>query len=233
VPVEFDGEVMTPDGEGPFPTVVLVHGGGWVGGSVASTRSLATYLTGEGFLTVNAPYRLSDDSPGYPWAVEDIACAVRFAATHPQSDGTVALVGHSAGAHIGAIVALTGDDHPGECLYPGSGVPDRFVGLAGPYDVERLGILILPFFGEGPASNPEIWAAGNPQTLTGENTDLVSLIMIGELDGIVDDSFGVDFNTALVNSGSSSILEVVEGARHTDMVDPGFVGPLIATWLER
>ncbi|MCI0424675.1 MAG: alpha/beta hydrolase [Actinobacteria bacterium] len=228
-----DAEVGVPEGDGPFPAVVLVHGGAWVAGSPGSMRALARYLTDEGFLTVNAAYQLSDDAPGFPAALDDIACAVRYAAAHPDSDGTVAVIGHSAGAHLGAVVALTGDRYGDDCPVEGAGLPDRLVAIAGTYDVYRLGFLMVPFFGIGPADDPESWDAGNPQGLTDENTGLVSLIMIGELDGLVDDTFGADFSRALVDSGSDSILEVVEGARHLDLVDPGVVGALIATWLER
>jgi dienelactone hydrolase len=183
---DIDAEVVVPEGEGPFPAVVLVHGGGWVTGDPGIMDPLAGHLNDNGFLTVNTRYELADfDHPGYPTAVEDVACAVRYAAGHPDGDGTVAVIGHSAGAHIGALVALTGDDYVGPCPYQGSGIPDRFVGLAGPYDVSRLGLAIAAFFGGGPERIPDAWAAGNPQLLTDENPGLLSLIMYGELDGIV------------------------------------------------
>jgi acetyl esterase/lipase len=213
--------------------VVLVHGGGWIGGDPSIMRSLAIFLTGEGFLTVNTPYKLSNESPGFPQAVDDVACAVRYAAAHPDSDGTVALIGHSAGGHISAIVALTGDRYAADCPIPGTGLPDRFVGLAGPYDVTRMGIIMIPFFGAGPTAEPDAWLAGNPQRLTDENTDLVSLIMYGGSDGIVDSRFATDFHLALTDSGSESVLEEVEGALHNNMRDPDWVGDLIVVWLER
>lgn len=229
-----EADVSVPEGEGPFPAVVLVHGGGWIVGDPSIMRPLATHLTENGFMTVNTEYQLATfDTPGFPVAVDDVACAVRFAATHPDSDGTVAVVGHSAGAHIGALVALTGNDYGEGCPHPGDGVPERFVGLAGPYDVSRLGLAIAPFFGAGPDNIPESWQAGNPQLQTDENPSLDSLIMYGELDGIVADSFAFDFVDALEGSGSSALLELVEGARHMDMDDPDFVGDLIVTWLER
>ena len=231
---EIEYEVGIPEGGGPFPAVVLIHGGGWVTGGPELIQPLADFLTDGGLLTVNTEYTLADlEEPGFPAAVEDVACAVRFAAAHPDSDGTVAVVGHSAGAHLGALVALTGDEYEGDCQIPGSGVPDRLVGLAGPYDVSRLGLMVSAFFGAGPEQRPEAWAAGNPQLLTDENTDLDSLIMYGELDGIVPDGFAVDFHNALLESGSESLLELVEGARHNDMHDPDLVGDLIATWLAR
>lgn len=230
---DIGAEVKVPEGEGPFPAVVLAHGGGWVAGDPSIMRALATHLTDAGFLTVNTPYKLANDAPGFPEAVDDVACAVRYAAAHPDSDGTVAVVGHSAGAHISAVVALTGARYAEECPVAGTGVPERLVGLAGPYDVDRLGIVMLPFFGVGPNGDPDAWLAGNPQRLTDENPGLKSLIMYGTRDGIVDSSFALDFHGALVDSGSESLLEPVEDARHMDMRDPVWVGDLIVVWLER
>lgn len=230
---DIGAEVLVPEGAGPFPAVVLVHGGGWVIGNPSVMRPLANHLTDAGFLTVNTPYRLSNDGPGFPQAVDDVACAVRYAAAHPDSDGTVTLIGHSAGAHISAIVALTGDHYGDDCEIDGSGIPDRFVGLAGPYDVDRLGLIVLPFFGVGPNGNPEAWLAGNPQLLTDENPSLDSLIMYGDLDGLVEPSFATSFHKALTDSGSTSLLELVEGARHDNLREPEWVGDLIVVWMER
>lgn len=229
-----DAEVTVPEGAGPFPAVVLVHGGGWITGAPALMAPLARHLRENGFLTVNTRYALASlDRAGFPEAVEDVACAVRYAALHPDSDGTVAVIGHSAGAHIGAIVALTGDRYRGDCPFGGTGLPQRFIGLAGPYDVSRLGFAVGAFFGGPPDRVPEAWEAGNPMGLVAENPGLEALIMYGELDGIVPDSFAIAFHDALVDGGVSSLLERVEGARHRDVYNPTLVGDLIVTWLER
>ena len=231
---EIDAEVVVPEGLGPFPAVVLVHGGGWVTGAPSIMRPLAEHLNANGYLTINTRYSLATpDRPGFPDAIEDVACAVRFAASHPDSDGTVAVIGHSAGAHIGGLVALTGDQYGTRCPFSGSGLPDSFVGLAGPYDVSRLGPAVGAFFGDGPDQLPELWRAGNPQLHTDANPDLASLIMYGENDGLVAVSFAVEFHQALMESGSDALLELVEGARHGDMHDPDLVGDLIVTWLSR
>ncbi|HEY6628317.1 MAG TPA: alpha/beta hydrolase [Acidimicrobiia bacterium] len=230
---EIDAQILAPEGTGPFPAVVLVHGGGWVAGDSSIMRPLAEFLTDEGFLTVNTNYTLSGQEPGFPAAVDDVACAVRYAAAHPDSNGTVVVVGHSAGAHLGAIVALNGDDYGGSCRIAGSGIPDRLVGLAGPYDVARLGLLMYPFFGAGPADDPEAWREGNPLNLVDLNPDLESLLMYGEEDGFVEPSFAFDFGDALTGAGSEALVEGVEGAQHNDMYLPRIVGDLIATWLER
>lgn len=231
---EIDAVVKVPEGEGPFPAVVLAHGGGWVAGTPGAIQPLANELTDNGYLSVNTPYQLSTfDVDGFPKAVEDVACAVRYARAHPDSDGTVAVIGHSAGAHIGAIVALTGDDYVGNCSIGGSALPERFVGLAGPYDIDRLGLAMVVFFGGGPNVKPEVWEAGNPQRHTDANPDLDALIMYGEFDGLVDTDFALDFGNGLTEGGAVALIERVEGARHTDMSNPDWVGDLILTWLDR
>lgn len=232
-PPDIGLEILVPEGEGPFPATVLVHGGGWVGGSPDLMAELAGFLTGEGYLTVNAPYTLSNGIAGYPIAVDDVACAVRYAAAHPDGDGTVALIGHSAGAHLAALVALDGARYGASCPLPDPVSPDRLVGLAGPYDVARLGPFMLPFFGVGPDEDPEIWAAGNPLLQAANNPGLSALLMHGENDGLVDLRYASDFADALSAAGSEVVVEVVEGARHNDMHDPEIVGDLIVTWLER
>ena len=234
VTIDYEAGVKVPEGEGPFPAIVLVHGGGWVAGSPLVMSGLADHLVEAGFLVVNTPYQLArSEVPGFPAAVDDVTCAVRYASSHPGGDGSVAIIGHSAGAHIGAIVALTGDQYASSCPFAGTGLPESFIGLAGPYDVERLGPVLLPFFGAGPAALPEAWGAGNPQQLTDENPDLEALIMHGDLDGVVDISFAVDFHNAVVASGGESLLEIVEGANHNEMTLASVVGDLIVTWLER
>jgi acetyl esterase/lipase len=194
---------------------------------------LAQFLTDAGFLTVNTAYTLSNGVPGFPSAIDDVACAVRNAAAHPAGDGTVAVVGHSAGAHLAALVALDTDVYGRGCALTEPNIPDRLVGLAGPYDVARLGPLILPFFGVRPNENPEMWQAGNPLSQVANNPDLTSLIMHGEDDSLIDLRFATDFAEALTAAGSEAVVEVVEGARHSEMHDPDIVGDLIVAWLER
>ena len=119
-----DLDIRVPEGEGPFPAVVLVHGGGWVGGSPELMGGLARFLADAGYLTVNTAYTLSNGIAGFPVAVDDVACAVRNAADHPDSDGTVTVVGHSAGAHLAALVALDTDVYGTECALAEPVIPD-------------------------------------------------------------------------------------------------------------
>ncbi len=226
-----EDEVRVPDGPGPFPAIVLVHGGAWVVGTPLSIEPLAIYLSENGYLTVNASYKLALQSPGFPDAFDDIACAVRLAASHPMSDGTVTIIGHSAGAHVGAVVALTGSEYAADCPLPGDGVPDRFIGLGGPYDVSRLGPIMVNFFGSEPDAAPEDWKAGNPQLQARINTGPRSLLIHGDIDQVVPVDFTTNFYDALIAAGSDAKLIILEGVEHAGARDPSIVGELILEWL--
>lgn len=221
-----------PEGEGTFPAVVLVHGGGWVVGTPATMTSLADYLNLEGYLTVNTPYQLSIDSPGFPGAVEDVSCAVARAANHPRSNGEVTVIGHSAGAHIGAIVALAAESYDDGCEPPDSGSPARFVGLAGPYDIERVGGIVRAFFGVDRLTDPELWASGNPSKLVDGDSGLEVLLIHGDADGVVPLDFSESFATNLEAGGLSVDLAILPGVNHSLVTSPQVVGDLIVDWIE-
>lgn len=225
-------DIRLPEGPGPFPAVVLVHGGGWVAGRPALMTALAEYLTSQGYLTVNSPYRLSLRTAGFPAAIEDISCAVAYAASHPQSTGDVTVIGHSAGAHIGSVVALDANRYDDACQPPDRGTPARFVGLAGPYDVDRLGGILVPFFGVEQAVDPALWASGNPLLLVGENPDVRVLLIHGDADGVVPIDFSQDFAASLEAAGNGVAVEIVSGATHNDVISPAVVGQLIVEWLQ-
>ena len=99
--------------EGPAPTFIYYHGGGWVGGSKESNvLRLLPYLEG-GWAAVNVQYRLGNVSLA-PAAVEDSLCALRWVARSADQYGfdTERLVvsGNSAGGHL----ALTSGMIPSE-----------------------------------------------------------------------------------------------------------------------
>ena len=224
--------VRIPEGGGTFPAVVLVHGGGWVVGNPASMTPLADYLSLQGYLTVNTSYQLSFNSPGFPGAVEDVSCAVARAANHPRSNGEVTVIGYSAGAHIGAIVALAADSYDDGCEPPDSGAPARFIGLAGPYDIERVGGIATAFFGVDQEADPGLWASGNPMNLVDDDTDLEVLLIHGDADAVVPPDFSESFAANLEAGGVMVELAILPGVNHSRVTSPEVVGDLIVEWIE-
>jgi acetyl esterase/lipase len=149
---------VTPDGDGTWPVIVLLHGGGMDAGGMTW---LAETLAEQGAVVYVPTYRHAFWGVGVAqvesgeWPGEtllgDIACAVRVARADASGHGgdadRVTIVGYSMGAAFGATVALRGDDPDlagstsGPCANDvGSGVPDAFVGWEGPYDWDQLGV---------------------------------------------------------------------------------------------
>ena len=95
---------------GPSPTFVYYHGGGWVGGSKeANVLRLLPYLE-KGWSAVNVQYRLGDVSLA-PAAVEDSLCALRWVGRNAEEYGfdpeRIVVSGNSAGGHLALTTGIT------------------------------------------------------------------------------------------------------------------------------
>src|SRR5687767_4233845 len=94
------------------PLVVFFYGGDWQTGSKRDYRFVTQALASRGFVAVMPDYRLYPEAV-FPAFVEDGALAVRWARNHAAligGDGRrIHLMGHSAGAHIAALLTL--DEH--------------------------------------------------------------------------------------------------------------------------
>ncbi|MDE0981452.1 MAG: alpha/beta hydrolase [Gammaproteobacteria bacterium] len=99
--------------EGPAPTFIYYHGGGWVGGSKeANILRLLPYLE-QGWAAVNVQYRLGQVSLA-PAAVEDSLCALRWVARNAEEYGfdtdRLVVSGNSAGGHLALTSGMLPSD---------------------------------------------------------------------------------------------------------------------------
>lgn len=121
-------------GAGPRPTVVFLHGGRWETGDRSMYKFVAEALASRGWVAVVPDYR-KYPAVRWPVFVEDCADAVEWTGRHAAewggSAGRVVLMGHSAGAHIAALIAL---DPRYAARMPSVPRLAGVVGLAGPYD---------------------------------------------------------------------------------------------------
>src|SRR5262245_5299647 len=91
-----------PEGEGPFPIVVYLHGGGWIMGTLDSYDSLLRALANaSGAIVAGVEYRLAPEHR-FPTALEDSLAAIRWLG---RDGARLALVGDSAGGNLAAVVA--------------------------------------------------------------------------------------------------------------------------------
>ncbi|WP_219417401.1 alpha/beta hydrolase [Pseudonocardia nigra] len=105
---ELPARVYRPEGDGPFPTVVFFHGGGWVIGDLDTHDNMArTVCRGTRAVVISVDYRLAPEHP-FPAAVEDAVAAARWVAQHLDGlggDDRLAVAGDSAGGNLAAVVA--------------------------------------------------------------------------------------------------------------------------------
>ena len=109
-------DASVPDGEGPFPVAILIHGGGWGNGNKrgeGDIKPLMEPLTQAGFVWFSIDYRLAPTNP-WPACFEDVQASIRWVKTHAGEfkgdSNRIALIGYSAGGHLACHAAVMADD---------------------------------------------------------------------------------------------------------------------------
>jgi acetyl esterase/lipase len=216
------------------PLIVLVPGGGWETADPAGMVPLAEALAHRGAMVATTTYRAADVGVLFPAQAEDVACAIAEAAEQSRiaghAPGEVVVVGHSAGAHLGAIVTLDPDRFLAGCEHPPIR-PGRFIGLAGPYDIVRAGPAADAMFGTA-TRDPELLAAANPVEFVGSRPEVAVLLVHGRSDTTVPVSFTESFAAALLAAGHAVTTVYPEGVDHHSIYSSDVADALIAEWLD-
>ncbi len=99
-------------GEGPFPTIVCIHGGGFRAGSREGYNALCIKLAQHGYAAMTVSYRLAPKFK-FPAAIYDTKAAVRWAranaAKYKIDPDRIGVTGGSAGGHLAQFLAVTSD----------------------------------------------------------------------------------------------------------------------------
>ncbi|MGD8486543.1 MAG: hypothetical protein PVH07_07905 [Chloroflexota bacterium] len=160
--------VYTPTASGPWPTVVMIHGGGGTFGA-SLLDPWAQVVAAEGavvFIPRWPNSELQPDAADTMAAFADItaqlACAVRFARSEGERYGgdptDVSLFGHSGGGHWASIIALTDPAVSAACLAEAdSAVPDDLVLFEGDWLLHGH-----PAWDSLLAQDHAVWAAQTP-----------------------------------------------------------------------
>lgn len=202
------GDLWLPDGPGPFPTVVLIHGGFWRNRYALDLMDpLAADLAAGSFAAWNIEYRrVGDAGGGWPGTFDDVAAAVDHLATiateHGVDTSTVAVVGHSAGGHLALWAAGRADAAVVPRIAIGQGPVVDVVACA---EAGLSNGAAIEFLGGTPDEVPGRYAFATPN-LSATRT----VAVVGSEDVNVPPSF------------SQGALEIVaiEGADHFDLIDP-------------
>ena len=101
-----------PEGAGPFPAVVDLHGGAWNNGDLTGTQGLDESLARNGFVVASLEFRHAGD--GYPTSLVDINYAIRWVKAHARDlridPGRVGSAGQSSGGHLAMLAAMRPND---------------------------------------------------------------------------------------------------------------------------
>jgi acetyl esterase/lipase len=230
------GELWMPTGAGPFPVVLLIHGGCWRADlpGIELMSYAADDLRGHGFAVWNVEYhRLGEPGGGYPGTFADIAAAADelrvLAKSYPLQLDKVAAVGHSSGGHLALWAAarvrlpktsLLRRDHPLPIA--------QVVSLAGIADLAAYRAH-GPLACGGPAIIDQLvnTATRGPWDMFLDTSPAALLpigvpqvIMSGALDPIVPAVFGNAYAAQAAAAGDRVQNIVIPDASHFELIDP-------------
>ena len=241
-------ELFVPEGPGPFPVAVLVHGGCWTAkfGGITQLRNMAGALRARGIAVWNVEYRRVDEpGGGYPGMYEDMHAALDALATQAGAAKLdlerVVAVGHSAGGQLVQWIAGRSRIPAGSPLYRGKMLPVRaVVSLGGLADLRRERELIKAscgrdtpeLAGQPSRERPDVYVDTNAAELlpNGSHTILVT----GELDTISPPRVAHDYAARARAAGDRAEVVILPGASHYDEVAASSASwPLVAAAIER
>lgn len=211
------------DNPNPTPTLIYIHGGGWIFGSKeGSVYQFLPYLE-KGWRVVNAEYRMASNSLA-PGAVEDTRCALRWiyrnAKQYNFDTSKIVLTGHSAGGHLSLITGMLpkGTDLDNRCY----GDEDlKVAAIINWYGISDVNDLIQ---GENLKNYAVMWMGSQPNAsemaksvspLTYIRADLPPILTIhGDKDDVVPYSHATRLKDALDKSKVPNKLYTVKGGGH-------------------
>lgn len=151
-----------------LPVLVYVHGGAWRLGDRRRVGAKAAWATAAGWAFASVEYRLTPQVR-HPVHVQDVAAAVAWLVAHADEHGLdgrrLALLGHSAGAHLVCLLGADGERQKEAGIPPGT--IRAVIGLDGAgYDIPthmsdanpRARTIYSDAFGDDPA----IWREASP-----------------------------------------------------------------------
>lgn len=198
---------------GARPIVMFWYGGSWERGRKEQYRFVGAALAAQGYVAVLPDYRLYPEVR-FPGFVDDAAAAVAWVVSHAAEIGgdpsRVYLAGHSAGAHIAAMLAY---DAPRlAALGLRADAVRGYIGLSGPYALDPNDDTLRTIF-----SAPFAHADWQPVQRARAGAP-PALLLHGEADTVVSVNHARRMSDTLNGFGVRARLKTYPGRGHADTV---------------
>lgn len=205
----------------PMPVLVHIHGGGWEIGDKKLMKSTGLFYASQGVLFITPNYRLSPAAK-HPVHAEDCAAALAWTFKHAVELGgdrnRIFLSGHSAGAHL---AALLGTDSTYLMKY-GLNCTD----LAGviPVDTASFDLtsqqneeLVKRFVKDSFGEDPQVLRAASPLHHVSSKQRYPAFLIFNTLNRAAAAEGGRQFSEAMKNAGCDARFVAVENRTHGQM----------------
>lgn len=224
------GDLRLPDGNGPHPVIIFIHGGFWRARyDLEHTGHLCAALTAEGVATWNIEYRRIGNGGGWPNTFLDVARAAdhlrELAPSYNLDLNRVIVMGHSAGGHLALWLAGRAGLRVDSPLYQPDPLPLKAaVSLAGVTDLRRCYELNLSngvateFLGGSLDQYPDRYDAASPAALLPLGTRQV--LVHGTEDVNVPFTLSEVYAEQAIAAGDQVELLTLPGAAHFEVIDP-------------
>jgi acetyl esterase/lipase len=216
---------------GPVPTLMYIHGGGWVFGDKAGAVNLFLPYIERGWNVVNVEYRMAGVSPA-PAAVEDARCALRWmyrnASEYHIDTNRIVVSGHSAGGHLALMVGMLPPDSNFDSACPADAAepPLKVAAIVNWFGITDVNEILS---GPDRKTYAVAWIGSQPDKeerakhvspLTYVRADLPPIITIhGDHDPTVPYSQAIQLRDALSKAGVANELVTVQGGMHGGFSD--------------
>lgn len=212
------GELRVPKTGGPFPVIVIIHGGYWRAKyDLTHTGHCCAALTAKGLATWNLEYRrVGNPGGGWPGTFEDVRSGYRFVsqiAKRYNLDGSKLVVaGHSAGGQL--TLCLAGHEPS----------VNRVISLAGVVDLQQAWELhlsdnaVVGFLGGDPTHVPEHYREADPMQL--KISQATQWLIHGASDDSVPPFLSRNYTEQKKRRGENVHYLEISTAGHLDLIDP-------------
>jgi acetyl esterase/lipase len=225
-------ELFRPEGQGPFPVVVLVHGGCWTieYGGIRQMHNVAGALAARGIAVWNVEYRrVDEEGGGYPGTYLDMNAALdKLALEAPRyqlDTRRLLAMGHSAGGQLVQWIAGRPKIAASSPLFQANPLPVRTViSLGGLADLRNEQALIktscerdiVQLTGTPSAARPDVFSDTNAAALMPNGSH--TLLITGALDTISPPRAAYAYAARAQAAGDQADVFILPNASHYDEI---------------